>query len=98
MKAYLPVFDDGQITRKEMIKIIDRMPEVVDWHAVFGSSTCHASSLEGRVLASRLNRLLPDLRYIVTEVEPEQKGGRMPSSALQSLNAPHSAELEAARC
>ncbi len=98
MRAYLLVFDEGQITRKEMIKIIDRMPEVANWHAFFGSTICLASSLEARVLASGLNRLLPDLRYIVTEVEPDQKGGRMPSSVLKFLNSPHSAEAEPARC
>ncbi len=96
MKAYLLVFDEGQITRKEMIKIVDRMPEVVNWHAFFGSTMCLASSLDARALASKLNRLMPDLRYLVTEVEPDQKGGRMPKSVLSFLNSPHPAEVEPA--
>ena len=96
MKAYLLIFDESQITRKEMIKVIDKMPEVVNWHAFFGSTICLVSPIEAKALATRINRLMPDQRYLITEVEPDQKGGRMPRSVLDLLNSPRPADVEAA--
>ncbi len=96
MKAYLLVFDESQITRKEVIKVVDKMPEIVNWHAFFGNTMCLVSSLAAKALATRFNRMMPDLRYLITEVEPDQKGGRMPRSVLDLLNSPHPADVEAA--
>ncbi len=96
MKAYLLVFDESQINRKEAIKIIDKMPDVANWHAFFGNTMCLVSSLSAKSLATKLNRLAPDLRYLISEVEPDQKGGRMPRSVLDFLNSPHPAGVEAA--
>ncbi len=96
MRAYLLIFDGEQISRKEMIKIIDGMPDVVNWHAFFGNTMCLASSSGARTLARKLNGQLPNLRYLITEVEPDQKGGRMPKSVLTFLNSPTRVEVEPA--
>ena len=96
MKAHLLIFDESQVTRKEIIKVIDQMPEVVNWHAFFGNTMCLVSAIEAKALATTINRLLPDLRYLITEVEPDHKGGRMPRSVLDLLDSPRPADVEAA--
>ena len=95
MKAYLLVFDRDQISHKEMLRTVDRMPSVKNWHALFGNTICLASDESAKGLARHLNSLLPDASYVITAVEPEQKGGRMPRSVLSFLNEPHSVHAEA---
>ena len=96
MKAHLLVFDGDRIDLKKVIKIVDAMPEIENWHVVFDNTLCVASSVEAKRLASRLNDSLPDIRYLISEVQPEKKGGRMNSTIFELLNAPHSVEREPA--
>lgn len=95
MKAYLLVFDKDQVSHKDMLRIVDRMPSVTNWHALFDNTICLASDETAKELARRLNSLLPGARYVITAVEPEQKGGRMPRSVLSFLNEPHPVQVEA---
>ena len=57
---------------------------------------CLASELDAKALAKKLNKALPQMRYIVAEVEPDQKGGRMPASVFSFLNTPTPVETESA--
>ena len=94
MRAYLLVFDDSDISRKEVIWAVDRMVEIKNWHAFFGNALCIASEESAKALATRINRALPQLRYLIAAVEPDQKGGRMPKSVLGFLNEPRPVETE----
>jgi hypothetical protein len=96
MKAHLLVFDGDRIALKQVISIVDHMPEIENWHVVFSNTICIASSIEAKRLASRFNDLLPDIRYLISEVQPEKKGGRMNSTIFELMNAPSPAERELA--
>ncbi len=96
MKAYLLVFEATDMRRQDVRDVVDRMPDIANWHAFFGNTMCLASELDAKTLASRLNGALPGLPYIVTEVEPEHKGGRIPASVYRFLNAPGPVQVEAA--
>ena len=94
MKAHLLVFDQVRITLKEMIKIVDDMPEIENWHVVFDNTICIASEVGAKKLAGKFNAMLPELRYLVSEITPESKGGRMNKTVLDLLNAPGPVEAE----
>ena len=96
MKAHLLVFDGDRTNLKKVIKIVDKMPEIVNWHVVFDNTLCLASSMEAKRLASRLNDSLPDIRYLISEIEPDKKGGRMNSTVFELMNSPSPAEREPA--
>lgn len=96
MKAYLLVFESAGRHREDVKDAIDRMPDIANWHAFFGNTMCLASELGAKDLAARLNAALPGLPYIVTEVEADHKGGRIPASIYHFLNAPGPVRIEAA--
>ncbi len=96
MKAHLLIFDAESVALNRVIKVIDRMSEIDDWHVVFGNTICVVSQFGAKTLAGRLNALIPDVRYLISEVEAEKKGGRMQRSILTLLNSPGPAERESA--
>ena len=96
MKAYLLVFETIDVDRETVKRTVDCMPEVKNWHLFFGNTMCLASESSAKALARSLNRAFPTMRYIITEVEPDQKGGRMPASVFSFLNVPTSVATESA--
>ena len=94
MKAYLLVFNPIDARREDVRDAIDSIPDVINWHAFFGNTMCLASELDAKGLASRINTSLPGLTYILTEVEPEHKGGRIPESVYRFLHAPGPVRVE----
>ena len=95
MKAYLLVFNPIDARREDVRDMIDRIPDVINWHAFFGNTMCLASELGAKELASRINVSMPGLIYFLTEVEPDHKGGRIPESVYRFLNAPGPVQVEA---
>ena len=96
MKAHLLIFDNEDLTLKEMIKIVDEMSEITNWHVVFNNTICIASEAGARSLASKFNAILPSIRYLISEIQPEKKGGRMNKSVLTLMNAPGPVQRERA--
>ncbi len=94
MKAYLLVFDSEQISRREVIAAIDRMPTIENRYAFFGNTLCVGSREGAKTPARRINRDMPRLRYVIAAVEPDQKGGRIPRSVLAFPNEPRAVEAE----
>jgi len=92
VKAYLLVFDPSQTTRKEVIEKIDRMPAISNWYAFFNNTICLASAKEARSLSGLLHADLPTLRFIITEINPQSKGGWLPKSIWAFLNNPQPAD------
>ena len=94
MKAHLLIFDPDRTNLKQMVKIVDGMPEIENWHVVFENTICVASELGAKGLASKINVILPDIRYLISEVRPEDKGGRMNRTILNLINSPGPVEPE----
>lgn len=96
MKAHLLVFDTESVTLKHVIKVIDELSEIENWHVVFENTICVVSESGAKALAEHLNDRLPDVRYLISEVQAEKKGGRMQRSILALLNSPGPVEREPA--
>jgi hypothetical protein len=94
MKAYLLVFEASEVDRKVVKAVIDTLPEIQNWHAFFGNTMCLAADIGAKRLARRINEALPQLTYILTEVQPDHKGGRIPRSVLSFLNEPQPVQAE----
>ena len=96
MKAHLLVFDSDNVALRSMIMLVDKMSEIKNWHVVFHNTICLVSELDAKVLSGKFNVILPGVRYLISEVQPEKKGGRMQESILELLNFPGPVEREPA--
>lgn len=96
MKAHLLIFDNENISLKRMIEIVDAMPTIANWHVIFANTICIASEASAKELAGVFSPMLPGIRYLISEVRAQDKGGRMNMSILALLNAPAAAEPEPA--
>jgi len=95
MKAYLLVFDSRQFGRKLVTQRLDKMPSIVNWYAFFENVLCLASEDDAKEVSSLVREAFPDLRFLVTEVDPGKKGGWLPRSIWEFLNEPRPAETGA---
>lgn len=96
MKAHLLIFDGDSVTLKKVIKIVDDLPEVENGHVIFGNTMCLVSESGAKALAGKFNALPPAVRYLIAEVQPEKKGGRMQKTVLTLMNSPEPVEREPA--
>jgi len=95
VKAHLLVFDSSQITREHVVEKIDHMSVIENWVAFFDNAICLASEKDPRSLSRLLHIELPKLRFIITEIEPQSKGGWLPKSIWAFLNHPEPADTAA---
>ncbi len=96
MKAFLLVFDQSRIDRETVLRQIDKMHEIANWYALFGNTMCIASDLDSRSLSRLIRDAFPGLRFIVSEVDPQHKGGWLPKPVWSFLNDPDAVETEPA--
>ena len=96
MKAYLFVFDPSRVNRDQVIRKIDRISEIGNWYALFVNTMCLASDLDSHSLSKTIRDAFPELRFIVTEVDPKHKGGWLPKPVWSFLNDPQPVESESA--
>ncbi|MCL2453599.1 MAG: hypothetical protein FWD08_08180 [Alphaproteobacteria bacterium] len=96
MKTYLPIFDQAQTTRKEVMDKIDLMSAIENWNAFFDNTICRASARQARSLSGLLHVEVPTLRFIITEIiNPRSKGGWLSKSIWAFLSNPQSADTAA---
>lgn len=88
MNAHLLVFDSSQIRRSVVTKIIDRLPEIKNWYAFLDNTICIVTDDDAGMLSDLLHKKLPEIRFIVTEIEPQKKGGWLPKSVWKFMNHP----------
>lgn len=92
MEAFLFVFDNSQISRKLVIKQLDKIGAIQNWYAFFENTFCLASNQDARTLSKNVRDALPEVRFIITEIDPKKKGGWLPKSVWAFLNQPEPAE------
>ncbi len=95
MKTHLLVFDSSQASRKEVIQKVDRIPMIVNWYAFFENTLCLASEEDAKSLSKLLRTEFPKLRFLISEVEPQNKAGWLPQSIWEFLNHPEPAHRKA---
>jgi hypothetical protein len=97
MKAFLLVFDGSKISRDLVSRRLDKIPEVSNWYSLFDNTFCVSTDRDARWLAAQIREtVLPEVRFIVTEIESRKKGGWLPRIIWDFINRPQSAESSAA--
>ena len=96
MKAHLLVFNGAQVDRKRVQDVVDRLAAVANWDAFFGNVMRLASEESAAVLSGHLRGAIPDLNFLLTTIDPDQKGGWMPKSVRSFLNEPQPADADVA--
>lgn len=97
MRAFLLVFDSSKISRDLVSRRIDKISEIGNWYALFDNTFCIASDQSASWLAARLREdVIPDVRFMVAEVQKGKKGGWLPKVIWEFLNQPEPAETSAA--
>ena len=95
MKAHILVFNDAQVGNDQVKRVVDRIDAVVNWYAFFGNVMCLASDQSAPTLSGHIRAALPDLNFMVTTVDPDQKGGWMPPLVWSFLDHPEMADADA---
>ena len=96
MKTYLPIFDQVQTTRKEVMDKIDLMSAIENWNAFFDNTICRAPAKQARSVLGLLHAEVPILRFIITEIiNPRRKADWLPKSILVFLNNPQPTDIAA---
>jgi hypothetical protein len=97
VKAFLLVFDGSKISRDLVSRRLDKISEISNWYSLFDNTFCIASDRDARWLAARLrDETIPDVRFVIAEVEQGKKGGWLPRVIWNFLNRPELAETSAA--
>jgi len=95
VKTHLLVFDSSQASRKEVIQKVDRIPAIVNRYAFFENTLCLASEEDAKSLSNLLRHDFPKPRFLISEIEPQNKGGWLPEPIWEFLNDPKPAKADA---
>jgi hypothetical protein len=97
VNAFLLVYDSSKISRDLVARRLDDIAEITNWYAVFDNTFCISSERDARWLAAQIReKVIPEVRFIVTEIETRKKGGWLPRIIWDFINRPRSAESSAA--
>ncbi|TDX62783.1 hypothetical protein EDE12_109119 [Methylosinus sp. sav-2] len=97
MNAFLLVYDSSRTSRDLVSRRLDKIAEITNWYAVFDNTFCISSERDARWLAAQIREeVIPDVRFIVTEIETKKKGGWLPRIIWDFINRPQSPESSAA--
>jgi hypothetical protein len=90
--AFLLTFDTTQMSRKDMLKIIDGADEIANWYAFLPATLCVVSALSTGDLSRVLRSRVPDLRFILVRLEKGERQGWRPKSVWRFINEPRPAD------
>ena len=91
LKVYLLSYDESQISRDDLVEVIDGNTHIVNWMTMLTSSALIVSELDVKSLANEINRDRPKpFRYILTAVD--ERGGWLPKTTWEFIKSPKRAE------
>jgi hypothetical protein len=94
MKAFLLVFDSSRISRDQVSRLLDKISQVRHWYSFFDNTFCLASEQSAKWLAARLrDEVIPEIRFLIVEIEADKKGGWLPREIWDFLNQPEAPAL-----
>jgi hypothetical protein len=97
MNAFLLVYDSSKVSRDHVSRRLDTIEEITNWYALFDNTFCISSERDARWLAAQIReKVLPEVRFIVTEIENRKKGGWLPRIIWDFINRPRPPESSAA--
>ena len=96
MRSYLLVFNGDQVSRKTVIAHLDSLKVILNWMAFFDNAICVVSEVDAASLSESIHTVLPEIQFIVTELESGKKKGWLPKTVWKFMNHPMVAPSEAA--
>lgn len=91
MKLYLLNYDDACGTEREVLKVLNKLPEVLNWSACLPFSVFIVSDLSERKLARLFTKHFGDGMFVVAEVDGAKIDGLLPDDLWDFVNEPQSA-------
>lgn len=71
--------------REEMKTLLNSIPEITDWRYDLPNSFFIQSELNAKKLGGLIKRQKPDSRYFLTEINPSNRQGWLPTSTWDFL-------------
>ena len=96
LRNFLLVFNGSQINRRAVTTRIDSVAAIANWMAFFENAICLVSASSARELSDRLREVLPDVQFILTELETGRRNGWLPKSVWSFMRHPEAALSDAA--
>jgi hypothetical protein len=97
MNAFILVYDGSKISRDRVSRRLEKIDEITNWYAVFDNTFCISCEKDARWLAAQIReKVIPDIRFIVTEIDTKKKGGWLPRVIWDFINRPRAADSTAA--
>ncbi len=96
MRTFLLVFNANQISRRSVIERIDSLKAIIDWVAFFDNSLCIVGAISASELSGMLREAMPDVQFIVSELEAGKRNGWLPKSVWEFLKQPRDSDVSAA--
>jgi hypothetical protein len=75
---------------------LDSISAIVNWIAFFDNTLCLVSSSSARELSDMIRETIPDVQFVITELEPGRRNGWLPRSVWSFLRSPSAAHTDAA--
>ena len=88
MKAHLLVFDTTQIDKNVIRDTLDGVATIENWTLFFGNTMCLASEEDAQMLSKRIRSAFPELQFLISTINPDQKGGFLPRELWKFMNDP----------
>ncbi|MGA8169581.1 MAG: hypothetical protein WB816_01895 [Methylocystis sp.] len=77
-----------------MWRKLNELPEIGHWYSLFGNTFCLASKQSAQRLAARLREeVLPEVKFLIVEIDATKKGGWLPGEIWDFLNRPEATTL-----
>ncbi len=90
MKPYLLTFNLAGITRNDVTKFLDTLPEVQNWYTAFFSAVIVISEADATTLANLFHARFPLVFFVVTEIVPSNCNGYLPKIVWEFITKPKS--------
>lgn len=95
MNAFLFVFDSSRVSREQVWRKLDKIAEIENWYSLFANTFCIASEQNAKWLAARLrDDVIPDVRFLIVEIDPIKRGGWLPRELWEFLSEPTTVERD----
>ncbi len=88
MNPYLLVFDQATASRKELVTVIDGIPEISNWMFFLDNGACIVSELSARDLTNIIKTQMPEAHFIIAPLDKESRGGRLRRSVWEFIQDP----------
>ena|SRR6266516_1406690 len=93
MKTHLIVFSSPDMSREDLVKVIDEMADAVTyWYYCLPNSVFVTSPLDAYELAEKIEERIDvkDTKFIVAEISGDKAQGRLPEAGWRIVNHPDS--------